>query len=75
MLLVCFVHLSPVAFYKMFWKEVLGLYGVVLCTVAVLANNELRVVAFADVFDESFDCTFVVSRVLFVFTLSLRCWW
>lgn len=73
MMLVPFVHLSPIAFHKMFWNVVCRFYSVVICTVDVPPSNVFFVAVFVDVFVDSFDCVFVASRVLFVFTPSVRC--
>lgn len=57
----------------MFSNVVCGLYSVVFCTMVALSYKVLRVAAFADVFFDLIDCVFVVSGILFVFTLSLSC--
>lgn len=74
-LLICFVHSSRKVCNEMFRNVTCGFYNVFLCTVAVRSKNVFCVTTFADVFGGSFNYLFVVSRVLFVSTLSLRRWW
>lgn len=67
--LTCFVHFSPIAFSKKFRIAVCGLYRVVSHTTAVPSSDVFCVASFADVFEDLFDCLFVVGRTLLV----LRC--
>lgn len=71
--IVCFAHFLQIVWYEMFWVGVRGYYSFVLCTVGVPSNNLFCVATFAGALYDSFDCVFVSSRVLFAFTLLLRC--
>lgn len=73
MMLICFVHPSLIAGYKMTRNVVPGFYSVSFCTVVVPSHNVFWFAAFAGVFDDSFDYVLFASPVLFFFTLSLRC--
>lgn len=73
MSLTRFVQSPPIASYEIFRNVFCKLYSVVLCSVAGLSKNIFCVAAFAGVYYDSFNCVFVVIRVMFDFTLSLRC--
>lgn len=73
MFFVWLVRISPIGFYEIVRNVDRGRYSVVRCTVALPSNNVFCVAVFANVFYSSFDCLFVVKRVLSVIRLSLSC--